>query len=320
MSKLFLSPEDVMPIISAFDGKRVMVIGDVMVDRYIYGICERISPEAPVPVVSFKEEKQGLGGAANVALNLKMLGADVMLYGDTGFDDEGDFIERECRRCGINFRHITQSWGGSGTTVKTRVIADRQQVCRIDRDKKPDGDLITFDFSGREAIFVSDYGKGVVSDKLMENVRNSCIPFYCDPKSTDLALYRNAEGITPNKKESDAFRRPYAAGTLAASLVKLGIKSCLVTMGNEGVRHWDLNWDWNLGEDFSRLPGHKRELSDACGAGDTAFAVYGLSKVCGADTSIAAALANLAGSLVCEHPGVVPITRIALVEAIECSE
>ncbi len=318
------SPRDV---IERFRNNKVLVIGDVMVDRYVYGSVDRISPEAPVPVLLFEKEERKLGGAANVALNLKTLGADVGVCGVVKGDENGRWLNRrliyedimnECIGTHGSFCRYQASVQGH-TTTKTRIVTGNQQVCRIDREPpciESGQKRVILDFSGYDAIFVSDYGKGAVTDDILCQVRSSGIPFYCDPKGPNLSRYAGAWGITPNKKEALAFKFPFPSQSPHYNLTNLNIRTCMITRGKGGV-HW---WDRETGDIVYQLDAYRRELADACGAGDTAFAVYGLSKMSGAMTGTAAGLANLAGSLVCEHFGVVPITWTELIAALSEGE
>lgn len=300
-------------VLKMFEGKNVVVIGDVMVDHYLYGKTTRISQEAPVPIVLEQISELRLGGAAHVALNLKMVGANVILAGVYGEDREGNWLDDRLDYLGI--RNSGYQAEEVATIVKQRVIANGAQVCRIDREHHPDcyARIFSVQFlldSGRiDAIFISDYDKGTVSFELMQNVRECGIPFFCDPKSRELDKYRGADGITPNRLEVERFDlRPMS---FQQAVAVNDIKSVLLTKGEDGVSFWETGMLKPM-----CLPGHRKDIADPCGAGDTAFAIYGLSKTCGASTAEAAAMANFAASLVVEKPGVVPITRLALVHAL----
>jgi len=306
-------------IIGKFADKKVAVIGDVMVDHYIMGTTTRISPEAPVPIIDYRGQKFGLGGAANVALNLGNLGAKVVLSGVYGNDRFGTWLGECLDREGIiNACRIVPE---SLTIIKQRIVGNDRQICRIDSTEKPEayGGITTvdfLDFKKTSAIFISDYGKGTVTDELMESVRKTDIPFYCDPKSPDLSKYSGAAGITPNLQEAERFRfgnvsEGIGTGTFLGALEALSIKSILMTGGAKGVSFWDAEM-----ERPTEMAGHCVAIADACGAGDTAFAVYGLSKSCGASTEEAAFLANLAGSVVVQKPRVAPIGEGELVHAL----
>lgn len=300
-------------VLEIFVGKNVVVVGDVMVDRYLYGETTRISQEAPVPIVLEKNSELRLGGAAHVALNLKMLGANVTLSGVYGEDAEGNWLDERLDYIGIKNGCIQTD--EASTIRKQRVISNGAQVCRIDREsgreqyeKIRDVEFL-LDSGPIDAIFISDYDKGAISFEFMAAVRKCGVRFFCDPKSRELDKYAHADGITPNKLEVDRFNiRPM---TFLQSVVHNGIQSVLLTKGEDGVSFWEAGMERPL-----CLSGHHKEIADSCGAGDTAFAVYGLSKTCGASTAEAAAMANLAASLVVEKPGVVPVTRLALMHAL----
>jgi len=312
-----------LEIVEKFADKNVVVIGDVMVDRYLYGKTTRISQEAPVPIVHYQDQEFRLGGAAHVALNLKMLGASVTLSGVYGEDAEGDWLEQILKKLGIENGCVQTD--ETDTIVKMRVISNGAQVCRIDWEKERENynkihDVkFLLDSGGQDAIFISDYDKGTVSFRLMEKVRESDVAFFCDPKSRNLEKYAGAAGITPNKLEVDQFLFEYIfdpdqfpdCPMFLEAVKAFGIESVLLTKGEDGVSFWEAGMDEPM-----CLPGHYKEIADSCGAGDTAFAVYGLSKTCGASTAEAAAMANLAASLVVEKQGVAPITLLSLVRAL----
>ena len=300
-------------VLEMYAWKNVIVIGDVMVDNYLYGETTRISQEAPVPIVLEKRSELRLGGAAHVALNLRMLGANVTLAGVYGEDAEGNWLKERLSFLGIH--NCCRQTVEADTIVKQRVITNGSQVCRIDREGNPNDYTKIFDLkfllaSERiDAIFISDYDKGTVSFELMQHVRESPYPFFCDPKSRELDKYRGADGITPNALEVERFNiRPMS---FQQAVVQNNIRSVLLTKGEDGVSFWEEGMLSPM-----CIPGHHKDIADSCGAGDTAFAVYGLSKTCGASTAEAAAMANFAASLVVEKPGVVPITRLSLVHAL----
>jgi D-beta-D-heptose 7-phosphate kinase/D-beta-D-heptose 1-phosphate adenosyltransferase len=308
-----------MQVLEKCGDVRALVIGDVMVDRYIHGSCDRVSPEAPVPVVRFSEEIKNLGGAANVALNLKCLGVNVDLCGIVQEDDAGQWLRKEIERQGIGDRLVSiyRSMPIFGPTIqKTRIVAGGQQVCRLDREapntEQPvSGVLSSFlDFSEYDVIFVSDYGKTMVRPDLMMELMNQKVPYFCDPKDPNLEKYAGSAGITPNQKEMIAFKAPYP-GDLVQNFENLGILSVLCTLGDNGAHYWESGMGLP-----NKVEPKKVELADACGAGDTAFALYGLSKTVGASTEEAAEIANIGASEVCKHPGVVPITRLQMVNLL----
>lgn len=299
-----------------FDGLKVLVAGDVMLDEYIHGNVSRISPEAPVPVVEWAYSEEKLGGAANVALNLKMLGADVTVYTVMQEDDAGGKIQRKLDDAGISWvsegiNCIYPSVVVGPTTVKTRICAGNHQLCRVDRESpvhtRESGSKLPLDISEYKAIFVSDYAKGFVSPDLMDAIRVSGVPFYCDPKNQDLAFYRGAAAITPNEAEALAFyggRNEF--WDLYNDAERYGIETVLLTLGSAGaeLRH---------NGDTTPIKPQKVELADACGAGDTAFAVFGLALASGFAPLEAANLAMRAAAETCRHFGVVPVTRLNLI-------
>jgi D-beta-D-heptose 7-phosphate kinase/D-beta-D-heptose 1-phosphate adenosyltransferase len=307
-------------ICSRFAGRRLLVYGDVILDRYIFGQVERISPEAPVPVVSVELEESRLGGAGNVAANIDRLGARGLLLGVAGDDGfaaeiarlkaEGDLVVRDPE---------------SRTIVKTRVISQRQQIVRIDRDGRIrlQADVLerlraAIAAERIDGIIVSDYAKGTVNAEVMALLKARAaaagIPIVVDPKPPHFGLYRGVTGLTPNLKEAAemAGRAIGSDDDLALALQrirrKFGSRFTLITRGSQGISAAE------TGRRMFHLPAFSREVFDVTGAGDTVVAVLTLALVAGADLREAVALANAAASIVVERVGT---SQVGLDELLE---
>lgn len=331
-------------IISKFHRKKIMVIGDLILDQYIQGHVSRLSPEAPVPVVLQERSFYTPGGAANVAHNLCGLSAQAVLVGKIGDDPEGKILLRELRQKGIDTRGIFID-KTSPTICKTRVIAQHQQVVRIDREKVEDtpdkfvSDKITnFIRKGMEfcdAVILSDYGKGLITPQLVNFVRNLALAkkkiITIDPKVEHFSYYRNVTAITPNLKETEnAIRNIKITSTLPEKLEihfdRLRDNGHIDSAGKELLRY--LNLDClliTLGEHGMRLfekqkapvviKTKAREVYDVSGAGDTVIATFTLGLSAGAKKKEAADLANLAAGIVVGKLGAVAVTKQELLEA-----
>jgi len=331
-------------IIRRFKGKRLLVIGDVVLDQYIKGSVTRISPEAPVPIVLQEESFYTPGGAANVANNLVSLGADVTLVSKIGDDIEGGILKRE-----LGDRHIHTNGLFIDSTIhtifKTRIIAQHQQIVRLDREKpsKPGLDPVKEEkilpFLRRHmkdfhAVIISDYGKGIVDARLISQVHELALryklPVVVDPKIEDLREYGQVSCITPNKKEAEAALKNISEETRKAfgirsarldnkedietngcGLLKfLGIDSLLITLGEHGMYLFEHNR-----KPFP-IPTMARQVFDVSGAGDTVISVFALCLAAGGDKSQAALIANYAAGIVVGKMGAVAIELDELKQAI----
>lgn len=302
-------PDRIAEICSRFAGKKILVYGDVILDRYIFGQVERISPEAPVPVITVELEESRLGGAGNVAANIDSLGASGQLLGVTGRDG---FAEEVARLKPTGNRVVRDA--KNNTIVKTRVISQRQQIVRIDREgrillgkaalKRIHSVIASAGFDG---IIVSDYGKGTVNAEVMALLRAravaGAIPIVVDPKPPHFDLYRGVTGVTPNLKEAEQMAgrtiRSDADAARALNRIrrKYQTRFTLVTRGSQGISAAEKN------RRMFHLPAFSREVFDVTGAGDTVVAVLTLALVAGADLREAVALANAAASIVVEKVG-----------------
>jgi rfaE bifunctional protein kinase chain/domain len=295
-----------------FDKAKILVIGDLILDEYIWGDVERISPEAPVPIVWANRKTPMLGGAANVANNIHSLGAEVFLVGVVGNDKNKDILLAELMSRKMATRGIfTSPEVERNTTVKTRVIARQQQLLRIDWEHtKPLPrsinlkmiDIIRKNIDYYDALIIEDYGKGVISPEILTEViplaRDRRKIITVDPKENHFAFYRGVTSITPNLKEFNNFH------TTGVELVcSFNLDSLLVTMGEKGMRLYEKN-----GKD-TYIPTIAQEVYDISGAGDTVIAVFTLALCCGATHLEAAQLANKAAGIVVGKIGTAVVTR-----------
>ncbi len=310
-----------------FSGRRVLVAGDLMLDRYLRGPVQRISPEAPVPVVQLKQRQDSAGGAANVARNLAKLGLSISLFGVTGQDAHREALVEALRSEGISTEGLIASPYRT-TTCKTRVLGDHQQMLRIDEEViaplMPEEEtqlfhLVSAALDGAEALILSDYGKGVFSPNLTQRLiqagkaRN--IPVLVDPKGQDFSKYQGATLITPNQKElgqalglslaEDSIPRAQAE----ALRTQLDLEYLLVTLGEQGCLLLEADGSHHI-------PAVAREVFDVSGAGDTVIATLAAGLISGLSPMDAAQLANLAAGVVVGKLGTVPITQEDLWEAL----
>lgn len=316
-----------------------------MLDRYIKGSVSRISPEAPVPIVLQQESFYTPGGAANVANNLASLGARVSLIGKIGDDLEGHILTKELSKRRIHTAGIAVD-SGMETILKTRIIAQHQQVVRVDRETSANSGvdrvkaLRVFPFLRRQmknfsAIIISDYGKGMIDLELLNRVHELAlqykIPVIVDPKVEDLRFYGQASCITPNKKEAEAALKSIstearqAFGIVSTSLDHkrdmesngagllkyLGIDSLLITLGEHGMYLFEHN------KPPFPIATRAREVFDVSGAGDTVISVFALSLTAGANRRQAADIANHAAGVVVGKMGAVAIRLDELKEALD---
>ncbi len=310
-----LSSRDALEVIARFPARRVAVLGDIMLDRYLWGQVERISPEAPVPVVEVERETVSLGGAGNVAANLAALGAVPLLVGLVGEDDEARRLQAEFAARGIETRGVVTDLSRR-TTVKTRIIAHQQQVVRADLECRDDVNgpaeaqlrgALDAALRGAEALVVSDYGKGAVTrgmlQQAMERARPAGVHVCVDPKESHFDAYRGVSVITPNVHEAGRAvgRRITDEESLLAAgwglRDRLDSSAVLITRGAQGMSLFE------QGGRYTYLPTVAREVFDVTGAGDTVVAVFALALAAGADYPMAAHLANHAAGLVIREVG-----------------
>jgi D-beta-D-heptose 7-phosphate kinase/D-beta-D-heptose 1-phosphate adenosyltransferase len=299
-------------------GCRVAVLGDVMLDEYLFGEVNRISPEAPVPIVRVTREQAVLGGAANVAANLKALGTEPLLIGTLQKDAAGERVLGLLTGLGVSISGLVLD-ASRPTIIKTRIIGQQQQMLRIDREEAgpPDAavllglkDRLERALSTASALIVSDYAKGTVNEPVMQAVRSLCaarnLPWIVDPKPDHKSLYRGATLMTPNTKEvSELTSRPAKSDmevTIAGRdlMAELGLKGLLVTRSERGMALFSRDAEhaapW-------MIPTEAREVFDVSGAGDTVIAAFSAAIAGGADWREAAMLANAAAGVVVAKVG-----------------
>ncbi|OOG23018.1 bifunctional heptose 7-phosphate kinase/heptose 1-phosphate adenyltransferase [Thioalkalivibrio denitrificans] len=288
-----------------FEQARVLVLGDLMLDRYWTGSASRISPEAPVPVVRVADTEERPGGAANVALNMARLGVQASLAGMVGEDEAGASLRRLMDAAGIRCRfHVCP---GVPTITKLRVISQHQQLLRLDFEQRLNGadagalleDTRAAVSSGLSALVLSDYGKGTLerAPELIAAARTADVPVLVDPKGLDFERYRGATLITPNLAEFEAVAGHCAHDDQLAERgerlrVELDLDAMLITLSERGMLLV------RAGHDPLHLPTRAREVFDVTGAGDTVIAVVAAALAAGRDLAEAAALANLAAGIV----------------------
>jgi D-glycero-beta-D-manno-heptose-7-phosphate kinase len=311
-------------ILQQFVQKKVLIVGDVMIDRYVYGHVSRISPEAPVPVLEWKKTENRLGGAANVALNIKALGATPLLVGVGGDDEDGLLLRALLESEQIENQHIILI-GNRPTTVKTRFIAADQQLLRLDQETIEDVDNHSLDIlfvkiktmiqtQSIDVIIFQDYNKGLLAEifikKIIKLAISHKIPTTVDPKKKNFTAFQNVTLFKPNLKEISAFLGKNIEGTLvdlqaasAAFRTKCSCQNIMITLSALGI------FVENEQKEAFVLPTTPRKIADVCGAGDTVISVASLGIACGLDMKQIAILCNIAGGQVCEEVGVVPIRR-----------
>jgi len=315
-------------IFQNFNNKRIFVIGDLMLDVYIWGKVGRISPEAPVPIVEVQEESYRFGGAANVGMNVKSLGGIPVLVGVIGYDKEGTVIdalmeENDLEKDGIFYDD------NRPTTVKTRIIAHSQHVVRVDKEDKKDiseemeNKILQFLQQRKneiDGIILEDYNKGVLTKNLIRQVidfaNQNKILITVDPKFDNFFEYQNVTVFKPNRKETedalgiklDSEEKVFEAGRRLKE--KLNPEYLLLTRGEKGMTLFSKNGDVHT------IPTRARKVADVSGAGDTVIATITMALAAGAEIEEAATIANRAAGLVCEEVGVVPINRELLYNAL----
>ena len=300
--------QQLQKIVQQFSDQPVLVVGDLMLDRFVWGRVERISPEAPVPVVEVVKESVHLGGAANVAYNLSVLKARPLLVGVVGSDEAGDRLVEELHRQEISSEGIVRD-DTRATTIKTRIIAHNQQVCRTDREDKAPlsqgavgqirGAYQTF-LEEAKGVIISDYAKGALSAALVvdliQEAREAKKFVAVDPKAGDFSVYCGASIVTPNKKE--AARASGVEIVDELSFIQAGEKLLevtasdylLITRGEEGMTLFE-------GKEPSHIPTVAQEVFDVSGAGDTVIASLTLAVAADASIGEAAILANHAAGV-----------------------
>lgn len=316
-------------IIKNMQDKGVLVIGDVMIDEYLWGKVNRLSPEAPVPIIEIEEESLRFGGAANVALNLRTLGCQPIIVGVIGKDRMADHFFELLEKYQLSAAGIIQS-ADRPTTVKTRIIGENQHIARVDREKATYLDRKQINqameridtlMDKTEAVVMQDYNKGVLHKDIIRfsiekaNINKQITTV--DPKFINFLEYSQATVFKPNLREaSQALARMIqtedeirmAAKTLQETL---NLGSVLLTLGSKGMALYEAS------SDYSRVPARTRKVADVSGAGDTVISTLTAALLGGASMKEAASLANYAAGVVCEEVGIVPIEKERLSSEIK---
>jgi len=324
-----MGEKEIKELFKNFDKLKVLVIGDVMVDSYLWGKVDRISPEAPVPVVQVTRKEARLGGAANVAVNIAALGAKPIMCALGGNDSNGELLKQLLTEQGLTTDGILAS-DDRPTTVKTRVISNHQHVVRVDEEslsplnKKEEKSFIQrvfglIDTEQPDVIVFEDYNKGVLTKTVIRSVIEKAIelgiPTCVDPKKQNFFAYKKVDLFKPNLKELVEGLKveinkedPSSIENAVEELQnRIENKIALITLSEMGV--------FIRGESGStHIPAHIRKISDVSGAGDTVISVASLCLASKIPERTIAALSNLAGGLVCEKVGVVPIDKERLLE------
>jgi rfaE bifunctional protein kinase chain/domain len=335
-------------IAKALRGRRIGVAGDFMLDRYVWGSATRLSPEAPVPVVDFANESQVLGGAGNVARNLAALGAKVVPFGMIGEDEEGSAIRSCLAAAGMAAKGVIAD-ASRVTTVKTRIVARHQQIVRVDRERREPLSRALEDRLVRaikaalprlDALVLSDYAKGVITDTLADRVLTEChsrrVPALVKPKETKLYAYRGASLIVCNAKEAGYFvdRSLHNDESIEeagrALLAHFGCSAVVITRGSEGLNVFEdttakgfhvsatsseISYS-RLGQAGVDRSAHGRQVFDVTGAGDTVLSVLALAVAAHVPIREAAVLANAGAGVVVGKLGTSTVTPAELFAAV----
>ncbi|HRG78592.1 MAG TPA: bifunctional ADP-heptose synthase [Cyclobacteriaceae bacterium] len=317
-----MAQQSLESIFQSFNNLRVLIIGDVMVDSYIWGVVERISPEAPVPIVNVKKRDMRLGGAANVALNVQALGATPILVALCGNDDAGKKLRFILEQQNMSAEGLVSSTTRP-TTVKTRVIASSQHVVRVDEESDKIANAeeeqqllkrIEQLLPSCHVVIFEDYDKGVLKASLIEKTvalaKKNKIPTVVDPKKRNFLDYKEVSLFKPNLKEMreglkvdiESGNQEQLEKAIAVLKERLSINGVMATLSEHGV-YIDYK------NEKLKLPAHPREIADVSGAGDTVVSIAALCVALDLSPQRVAALSNLGGGLVCQHVGVVPIDK-----------
>jgi len=307
-------------IVNRFSKARILVIGDFILDEFIWGEVNRISPEAPVPVVNVREQSYMPGGSLNVANNIRSLRGIVYPCGVLGRDLPGRVLHKAIRKQGIDTGGVIYD-KSRPTTIKTRIIAHSQQVVRYDKesahsigrkDAEKIVDYVAKKLKDTDVIVIEDYGKGVITEELLKNViqmaRREKKKVVVDPKEKHFSYYRGVTAITPNHHEAFGAVRGSEETNLTLDKVgeklldKLECDGVLITLGKDGMALYEKNGD------VTQVPTAAREVYDVAGAGDTVISVFALALAAGADMKEAAKISNLAAGIVVGKVGVAVCT------------
>jgi D-glycero-beta-D-manno-heptose-7-phosphate kinase len=322
------SKEKLIQIFDNFKEKKIAVIGDIMLDRYLWGSVNRISPEAPVPVVEVQQESNRFGGSSNVANNIKSLSGHPFLIGIIGDDINGKMLiemmtEKNMTTEGLVIDKTIP------TTVKTRIIAHNQHVVRIDKENKlpiPSEleekllNILKNNISNFDSIIIEDYNKGVITKRIIEEtIRLSKlhnIPVTVDPKYNNFSSFTGVKLFKPNKKEAEEILgvkitdNGSVIDAMKMLVEKLNCENVLITRGEKGMALLEQNGD------VTYIRTRARQVADVSGAGDTVISTISMALVSGCSMKESAAISNFAAGLVCEEIGAVPIDKDSLLNTL----
>ena len=327
---MIMKKEKLIEIIENFSKVQVLVIGDIMVDHFIYGNVSRISPEAPVPIVDVYKEEILLGGSANVINNIHSIGGQVIGVGVIGNDIESKLVIDEFKKRNLRISGLVTDTTRR-TTLKTRIVAHSQQVVRFDKETRKDLDTkilkdimkyVVSIIDEIDCIVISDYNKGVVSRVLLDSLRvlnKDNVPICVDPKKSDFSIFSHADIVTPNLQEAQA-AIPYDINEYNLSkvghdiLYKYDLESVLITQGEKGMTLFEKN-----GEviESHYLPTEAKQVYDVTGAGDTVIGILSLALGTGASYKESSTLANLAAGIVVGKVGTSTVSKDELVNLIK---
>jgi D-glycero-beta-D-manno-heptose-7-phosphate kinase len=321
--------DSVHSLFESFSRQNILIIGDVMIDSYLWGKVDRISPEAPVPVVSLRKRENRLGGAANVALNIQSMGANPILCSVIGTDDKSQTFFELMKKQQLVTTGIINSQNRI-TTTKFRIIGNNAQMLRVDEETEKELDQeesvslfgkITsiVNTTSIGAIVFEDYDKGVITPWLIEHVvmlgKSKDIPVVVDPKKKNFMNYRGVTIFKPNLKElreglkldDDLTELDKIMHAIKQLQQSLNVEIAIATLSEKGISYSSKDEKGNF--ETGNIPAHIRNIADVSGAGDTVISIIALCMAAGTSTENMARLSNLAGGLVCEYVGVVPINR-----------
>ncbi len=331
-SLMRISPQRLQSIFKKSRGKKIAIVGDVMLDKYVYGEITRISPEAPVPVVDIKKTEYKLGGAANVANNIKSLGAEPVLIGIIGDDNDSLHYLEVMKSLKLSSSGIFKD-KSRPTTAKTRVIAHSQHVLRVDSEIKNNisaevtKKLLGFiknNLKNFEAVILQDYNKGVLTKEVIGKIIAMCKksgkPVYVDPKFNNFFEFKDVTVFKPNRKEVSDILAMKIDGDSSASeagrklIDRLNCEYLVLTRGEKGMMLFDKEKGKTV---VLNIPTKARRAADVSGAGDTVISTIAVMLAGGADMEESVMLANQAAGIVCEEVGIIPIYKQALLDSVE---
>jgi len=315
--------EEIIQLFDSFKNMKVLIVGDAMIDAYMWGKIERQSPEAPIPVVEIEKHENRLGGAGNVARNIKSLGGNPILCSVLGDDYNGKHLKELLEKENLSTNGILME-SGRKTTIKTRVISENKHQLRIDEEQvnyiqleKVFLDLVYSNLLDVDVIILQDYNKGVLTPFVIESIIQKAnkinIPTIVDPKTKNFRSYKNCDIFKPNLKEIktgynmnfDENNMSEISGVTKDLLQMINAKGILLTLSEKGVC-------MQTTDNFTNIKAEKRNIIDVSGAGDTVISTAALCLAAKTDLVILSQFANLAGGLVCEKVGVVPIEKSLL--------